>query len=306
MKRLRLGVFLIVPVIIAVIGLYSMRIILLLYGGINNYNYDPAYVYLLNGVSIFLGLSPFHIDHPGTPAQIVTALVAGLWWSLFDRTPGTLLDAALADPEKYVRVVGIFFLGCNVVANWFLGRRVSAATESLSTGIIAQTGPLFLGILAPRLVYLSPEAMLLALTMVMLGLLSDAIFRPQSNRPGLGSSLAVGSLSGIGLATKITFAPMLAILFVIPRDRRLSACWLAAFVGAIVSLLPTHEYADAMFRWFVALVTRKGRYGTGEQGIADVSTVMAQLMRIWEVVPILYIGLLAAAVAVLLRFSRVW
>ncbi|HEX8168850.1 MAG TPA: hypothetical protein VF601_24065 [Beijerinckiaceae bacterium] len=305
MKRSRHVILLVVPALVAAIGLYSMRLILPVYVGNNIYGYDPAYVYLLNGVSIFLGLPPAHIDHPGTPAQVVTAVVAGLWWSLFEQIPGSLLDAAVADPEKYVRVMGIFFLGCNVVANWFLGHRVSVAAASLPVGVVAQTGPLFLGLLAPHLAYLAPEAMLLALAMVILGLLSGAMFRPESNGPRLGASLAAGALGGVGLATKVTFAPMLAILFVIPRDRRLLACLLAAFVAVIVSLLPVYDYAGAIVRWFLALATHKGRYGVGERGIVDVPVIVAQLKKTWEAVPIIYIGLLAAAAASLLHFGRV-
>ena len=283
-----------------------MRIILPLYVGMSTYNYDPAYVYLLNGVSIFLGFPAAHADHPGTPTQVVIALVAGLWWSLFDRAPGTLMDAALADPEKYVRMLGLFFLGCNVAANWFLGRRVSAAAASLPVAVIAQTGPLFLGILAPRLVYASPEPMLLALTMTMLGLLSGEIFGSRSRRPGLASSLAAGALGGVALAAKLTFAPMLAVLFVVGRDRRLLACLLAAFVAMIVSLLPVYEYAGAIVRWVLALATHKGHYGTGERGIVlDVPVVVAQLKKTWDALPILYAGLIAASIALFLRFDRV-
>jgi hypothetical protein len=296
---------LIVPVLIGIIGLYSIRIIVPTYAGINQYDYDPAYVYLLNGVSIFLGLPPGHIDHPGTPTQIVIGMVAGLWWSLFDRGSGTLMDAALANPELYVRVLGLFFLGCNVAANWFLGRRVAAAAESVSTGIVAQTGPLFLGVLAPRLVYLSSEAMLLALGMVVLGLLADAMFRPGPKAPGLGSSIVAGALSGIAVTAKVTFAPMLAVLFVIPRDRRLAAALLATVVAALLSVSPAYEQGLSMLRWFVGLATREGRYGVGERGIADVATIAAQLREIGKVIPILYVGLLTAAVAVPLRFGRI-
>jgi hypothetical protein len=305
MKRISSAVLLIVPVLVTILGLYSLRIIFPIYGGINHYNYDPAYVYLFTGISIFFGHGPVHVDHPGTPTQIATAFVAGLWWSLFDRTPGTLIDASLANPEKYAWIAGVFFLACNVAANWFLGRRVSAASGSLPVGVVAQTGPLFLGVLAPRLVYLSPEAMLLALAMIIMGLLAHGMFRSQSEEPGLGSSLTVGALSGVAVAAKITFVPMLAILFVIPRGRRLLACLLAAFLALIVSVSPAYEYGGAMIRWFVALVTREGRYGVGEPGIADAATITRQLRDIWETIPILYVGLSMAAIAVLLRFGRV-
>jgi hypothetical protein len=305
MKRVGSVVLLIVPVLVAIIGLYSIRIMLPVYAGINQYDYDPAYVYLLNGVSIFLGLPPGHIDHPGTPTQIVIGMVAGLWWSLFDRGSGTLMDAALANPELYVRVLGLFFLACNVAANWFLGRRVAAAAGSVSTGVVAQTGPLFLGVLAPRLVYLSSEAMLLALGMVVLGLLAEGMFRPGPKAPGFGSSIVAGALSGVAVTAKVTFAPMLAVLFVIPRDRRLVAALLATVVAALLCVSPAYEQGLPMVRWFVGLVTREGRYGVGERGIADAATITAQLRNIGEVIPILYAGLLAAAVAALLRFGRI-
>ena len=34
-------------------------------------NFDPSYQYLLNGLYMVKGIPPGHIDHPGTPLQLL-------------------------------------------------------------------------------------------------------------------------------------------------------------------------------------------------------------------------------------------
>ena len=73
LRRLRcIGLLLIVP-LIALIGIRDLtekKGPLWL-----SPNLDPSYVYFLNSLLILHGQPPAHIDHPGTPVQLIGAAV---------------------------------------------------------------------------------------------------------------------------------------------------------------------------------------------------------------------------------------
>ena len=62
------AILLIVPIVLFIIQYSFIQKIYPLY-----LDSDPAYQYLFNGLLILNGHSPYHIDHPGTPVQILIA-----------------------------------------------------------------------------------------------------------------------------------------------------------------------------------------------------------------------------------------
>ena len=69
------------------------------------YGYDPAYPYLFNGMGLMRGFAPQHVDHPGTPLQMMTGIVSFIDWSVrrvFGATTLNFEAAVLNDPESYL------------------------------------------------------------------------------------------------------------------------------------------------------------------------------------------------------------
>jgi hypothetical protein len=119
---------------------------------------DPAYVYLFNGLSILSGVGPGHVDHPGTPVQLLVAFVILIKSTLTGSDLSEAIKAALINPEASIATVSVFLLAGNALATWFLGFRIMRATGSIALAVGAQTGPMYLGHLLPRLTYLAPES----------------------------------------------------------------------------------------------------------------------------------------------------
>ena len=63
--------------------------------------YDPSYLYLLNSLLLLEGKTPAHIDHPGTPVQIIGAGLLAAKNALFDKRKD-LARAVIKKPEKYL------------------------------------------------------------------------------------------------------------------------------------------------------------------------------------------------------------
>ena len=88
--------------------LHRYRLIEPIYTGLFGFDYDPAYVYLLNGLSLAEFFSPHHIDHPGTATQLLVALVLRGWQLLAALLSGhwrSLYEMVSQDPETALFVV---------------------------------------------------------------------------------------------------------------------------------------------------------------------------------------------------------
>ena len=106
--------------------------------GVGLYDYDPAYAYLFNGLNILKFTTPGHVDHPGTPLQVLSGLIILAKWStmhLFGFTNLGLTQSVLNSPEDYIAPVCFVLLLLNSLAVWFLGFRLFAATKSLALAL---------------------------------------------------------------------------------------------------------------------------------------------------------------------------
>jgi hypothetical protein len=293
-----------IPSIVALIGGYFLWILGPIYAGLRYRDYDPAYQYLLNGLSFAYGYPPGHTDHPGTPLQLLTAAALLLSHGFSGQPKFDLIDAVIADPETFVFWLSLLLLALIVASNWFLGWQLMRQTGSVALGIIAQLGLLFLGTEVSRIAYLAPEAMLLAISAVMVGIVSKRLFDSKAVI-STGEAVAVGMLSGIGVMTKVTFVPMLALLLLIGLNRRLLVAIIAAVATTGVFILTIFPVVDPMLNWFNNVATHKGIYGGGEAGLIDIASIPASLGQLWRDVPIFYAGLAASVFAIPLVLFRV-
>jgi hypothetical protein len=80
----------------------------------------------------------------------------------------------------------------------------------------------------------------------------------------------LGLVAGVGLATKITFAP-LCLLALLTRRTWREAGWTLGAMGAGTAgaLAPAFSEVPRMLRWFERLATHTGTYGTGAEGFVD-------------------------------------
>ncbi|MDH5189542.1 MAG: hypothetical protein OEW37_11385, partial [Rhodospirillaceae bacterium] len=210
------------PAVIGVIGMVFLLHILPISGAGFFYNYDPAYTYLLNGLTMLDGNAPDHIDHPGTPLQILVAIVVFIRWLIAGINPDMVADA-IENPEAYIASVSWVLLALNVGAAFYFGKKVYAATGSFVSAMICQSAPVLFLATAVRVVYLSPEALLLFFSMILLGMLAPIFFSSDAKNINTAkvSPVAVGLVSGFGIAAKITFLPMLPLLFLLGSRKKI-------------------------------------------------------------------------------------
>ncbi|WP_041673537.1 glycosyltransferase 87 family protein [Sulfuricella denitrificans] len=298
------------PVILMLVGWATYFQMFPIGNGGSGYDEDPAYVYLINGLYLLEGHIPGHIDHPGTPLQILGAATIFLRWGIswiMGIVQGDVATEVFRDPELYMATIGAVLLFLNVGALYYLGRRILQVTESYRLALLVQTAPFIFGLLLiPRAIYLSPEALLIFASLCLLGVLAGDVFRPledETQRNKLTPVLA-GAICGFGLAVKLTFLPMLGLLLLLHSYRRFFQAVGYALVSFIVCVLPILPNLLVYFRWVRNIAKHTGRNGSGSEGVVDWGAVPSNFLALLKAFPFLYFVVCALAMAMVLMWWR--
>lgn len=179
MTKKDLMLLLTIPIGLLLMGIIFFQQISPVYAGANGFDHDPAYVYLLNGLNILGGYPPGHIDHPGTPLQLLSAFIILVHWSI-QKTVGLesegVISSALIHPEFYIQSISFAILILNAWATFYFAKKVFESTKNIKLAIFCQTAPLAFWTVAPNVVYLAPEGLLIFSSLIMLGLLAEFFF----------------------------------------------------------------------------------------------------------------------------------
>lgn len=297
----------VVPLALIALGTHFYELIAPIYSGPSGYDQDPAYVYLLNGLSILAGNAPGHIDHPGTPLQLFVAAFIPIWALL--TSPESfglgLIHSVLNDPEHYIRGVCFALLVINALCLIYAGARIFSATGSIFLAVSFQLTPLIFSPVTPRTFYLSPEAFLFAFSMLTVGILAPQIFNP-AQCTSANSRLAKlsGITLGVGIATKVTFLPLLGMLMVFRDWKKISWGLVSALVAFLLAISPIWTQVARLTRWMLDIIFNSELYGRGAPGIIDLSLVPSRLSELNQAFP-LYFFVVSALTAILISLFLV-
>ena len=240
------------------------------------YGQDPAYQYLFAGVDILQGHAPLHNDHPGTPLQTLIAITIAIVW-FFLKTTGFetagLYDAVLLHPEFYLAAISTTLLLLSSLASYYFGQAVYRVTQSLSLALSCQLSPIIFASVVPNLIYPSPEALLITISVMLMGVMAPVILNHATLNKGISQQVALptGLLCGLGLATKITFFPIFGILLLLKYPKQILKAFFFALIGWSFGVLPIFERLPGMFSWFYRVLTHTGTHGGGSQGLFDLN-----------------------------------
>jgi hypothetical protein len=304
---------LLIPIIVFVLGIVQLHYLQPFYAGISYFGPDPSYVYLFNGLCIIKGLVPGHLDHPGTPVQILTGAVILVRWAI-SRVLGFENDgvaiSVLKEPEAYLAFIAYVLLLLHSASNFYLGHKVARASGNVLYGLAVQSWPLFLGVQMPRILYLSAEAGLLLVSTLLVAVLSDLFFRAHDAHRSASShyqiAIKAGVLCGLGLAVKISFFPMFALLLALGSFRAFARAMMGLVVAFLIGILPVIGDLSTSIAWWGQIATHTGYYGYGELGLVDFSYLPGKFLLLSRAYPVLLVSLAALALLLLWIVSRRW
>ena len=259
---------------------------------------DPDYPYLLNALSVAELAAPTHTQHPGTPVHELGAVILRVVHLLHPSGFASLREHVLARPEPFLRLWRWLALCLYAAALAGSALLIWRTTGSLAAAALFQVVPLLSVETLFSLSRVEPEPLLLAL-----GAGATAIVVALSVDPpawdGRPTAVVLGVLAGLGMAAKLTFAPVLIPCLAV-LSRRSRWTFIAATVAtAGVALVPALPTLPDNLRWYWALLVHTGYYGEGRSEVVDWSSFPGNLGRLalaeWPAVLIGMIGVVAAA-----------
>lgn len=232
-------------------------------------NSDPSYQYLFSSLLMANGIAPHHTDHPGTPVQSIGYLVLSATNSRDDMQ--AFNDAVLTRPEESLQRIQSVLMAIAVLALVAAGLLVLHSTRSLLIALSVQATPLLQFETYQATLNVAPEILLVSITVLLVALIivmeCDAAATAQKRRL---YSIALGVIAGVGIASKITFAPVCLLALAIQPSWRLAILALAAMViSTAACLAPIWTEIPRMLSWFTGLAGHKGIYADGEVGFVD-------------------------------------
>jgi hypothetical protein len=265
-------------------------------------NSDPEYAYLFNSLNIAKFEAPTHTDHPGTSLQLLGAVVIRASYFFSGKT--SLVEDVLSRPEHYLRIMNILLILLYSITLFAVGLKGYRVSGTLIVALILQISPFLFITIFDSLTRVYPETLLISLCNVVIIILLDQVY-PYSEEKTSKDALWLGVTVGIGIVTKITFAPvfLLCMFFLYTWSSRLLFL-LSTILSGFLFLLPAIGSLKRIGLWIVALLTHKGYYGVGQSGFIDLSVAGGFLTECFQNEPIFSIVFIPLTVITIYSLTK--
>jgi hypothetical protein len=277
-----------------VTGLFSLR------------SADPEYIYFISGLSIADGKFMLgHIDNPGTPLQVLAALVfRGLYLFRVHQVPFN--EDVLANADLYLRVLNLVLTGVVVVFMYYVGKIAYRITNSISYAFLLQLSPLFTNIIFGNIGRITPENLIPIPVMFLSLLLLKLIYQPEEEEDSKKHSIWFGLISAFGLSIKLTYFPIWIMPLIVIKTWRNKMWYSLTAIGSFfVMAFPVTLQIHIFWGWIKGLFLHSGQYGKGESNILKWETIVPNFRYLWnENTYFFCIILILLAVLIILYFLR--
>ena len=276
-SQLQKALLIIFPLLYFIVGSYFRSLL----GNLSLRSCDPEYIYFMSGLTVADGVIKVgHIDNPGTPLQLLVALVFRIVYFIRS-TPTPFLDDVLTHPDLYIGVVSLSLTALSTLLLLFAGYKVYKYTKNIVYAILIQTS-IFLPIIWYDLVGRVAPELMMPFPVIIMGVLIIGIYT-KDKEVGMKEILTFAFLSAFGMAIKLSFIPVLIIPFiVIPK-------WKSKllFVGSTVLMFfiiafPVTLQLDIFWGWIKNLFMHSGTYGKGEANIIDIQQFKVNIREMYN------------------------
>jgi len=266
------------------------------------HNSDPEYAYLLNSLNIAELKSPSHIDHPGTPLQVLGGLCIGI---ANIGNPGDITQQnVINESEYYLYLLNMLLAAVIAGAALLVGIFAFEISGKLYLGLLLQVSLFCSPHIYHELVRVRPETLLISITyLFLIPVIATLKFRAEDHLKKYLAAFAL--LTGLGIATKIVFVPLAIIpLILIPRFKNKILFVLFTILSFLFFTIPIWPKFSGFFSWCYRLLTRSGRYGGGEADFVDTSKFFDNIFAALTENPVFSLALLLSVVFLVRSLMR--
>ena len=275
-NQLQKVLLVIIPLLYFIAGSYFRNLL----GNLSLRSCDPEYIYFMSGLTLSDGnLKLGHIDNPGTPLQILVALVFKLTF-FFRSTPVPYVEDVLLHPDLYLSVTSIFIVAITTGLLFYAGYKVYQSTKSVFYALIVQTAPFLPVIWYDLIGRVAPELMM-PFPVVLLTVLIISIYY-KNEITTFKQVILFSLISAFGLTIKLTFLPLWFIPFMAING------WKKKFTFIGLSVLfffliafPMTLQIHIFWSWIKNLFIHSGTYGSGESNIIDFASLGTNLKELY-------------------------
>ncbi len=210
---------------------------------------DPDFGYLFNSLLLLEGKTPWHVDHPGTPLQLLGAGLIWLRYQFSGDASGLVADL-LRDPIGYHSFVRSFLVAFLMAAQAWCASRLLRLNIPVWLCAVAPISPFLVWDGIHYLDHVSPETLLSAAGLLLVPLLLE-----QKHPARAGFALA---LMATLKASSLALLPCLLLFS--GRQRLAKALFGFAAAYALITI-PIWPRLAWMLGWYAQLLLQGGTYG---------------------------------------------
>lgn len=274
--QFQLCLIFLIPVFYFIVASYFRNLL----GNLSLRTCDPEYIYFMSGLTLSDGnLKLGHIDNPGTPLQVLVALVFKIIY-FFRSVPTPYVEDVLLHPDMYLSITSLTIAALTAGLLFYAGYKVFKITKSIFYALIVQTAPFLpviwydlIGRVAPELMMPFPVVLLTVFLIYIVYKDDETTFK---------EVILFALISAFGLTIKLTFLPLWLIpLFVIQRWKQKAVFLLLSILFFFIIAFPVTLQFHIFWSWVKNLFLHSGQYGKGDTNIIDFTALRNNLNELY-------------------------
>ncbi len=291
-----------IPFLYLVAGIY-FRFLL---GNLSLRSVDPDYVYFISGLSISEGFFKVgHIDHPGTPLQILIAVLFRIIF-LFRGSNVSYIEDVFLHPDLYLSIANLLITVMTTGLLIYAGRKIFETTKSVFYAVLVQTAPFLPVIWYDLIGRITPELMM-PFPIILLTVLIITIYYTE-NSVSYKTVILLALISAFGLSIKLTYILLWMIPFLMIETWKKRFVFVGlSFILFFIFAIPVTLQLNVFWGWVKNLFMHSGTYGGGESNIINFASLRTNLKDLYGYEKrffYVYFGLIAVFSGYLIYFRK--
>lgn len=256
-----------------------------------SYNSDPEYLYLISSLTLAESKQTGSPGHPGSTLQILGAATLKISHALDFSEKDSLEFAVLKNPEFYLTIINTVLVTLNTLLLFIIGLTAFILSKNIWLSLLLQLSPfLSNNIIIDGLPRISPEPLLFFTGSLFLLILLKMIFSKSLSKSAHRYMITLALVSGFGMATKLTFVPLLIIPLVVLPELR-NKIWFLFLTGLsfVFWTWPIISQYEVLLNWYYNIITHNGFYGNGVPQILYLPNYFNNIINLCLLNPLLFL-----------------